>query len=355
MGISSTSNIQDLGSYVLYSDEDYTLEKIDTWRRIPLQTNSLDRRALKVRVGDVIRYIRKVDVNANDISPVPQLVILDENDTSNSLHKEATSRLFEAVVYTDFLGVLDEENPNGILQTEVRKKFLLRTKRIDTQWYHDLFLVPLLSEGFGSFQHFEATFKYLKVESDEKFVLPDYFEDVENSLEEPYFTSLSLFRRRIFTVGGNLNLFTMENQNAKLNMTLNGGFHFGRTGLREGDEATEGIYVNNLEIPLEFQFFFLPEKRFSLYISDNISYFKTFDAEVNLRTVRDNELQENNEWLNNFTMGLNVNTSSTGRLFLRYGFTHELNNINSNFSTLQFGYSFFILENNGMKKNQNQI
>ena len=360
MGISSTKNIRQLNYYQIFSDNTFDEAQLNTIFNINVpkenenQSNITKNKSLRINVSDVIRYVKKVDVNANDISPVPQLLLLDENQKVTELHKEDTSKLFEAVVYTDFLGLFDEDNPNGIVQTEVNKRFNLNTKRTDTKFYHKLFLLPALSEGIGVFQYLDASFQYSKIESDSKFVTPDTFtflnDDGTIDKTEDFYSPISLMRRRNFAIGGILNLITMENQNAKLNMYLNAGFLFGRTSLKNNIDDVEGFHTNNLEIPFEYQFHILPEKRVSFSISDRLSWFETFDSNINLKSIEDNLLTSKNRWLNSFNIDFNVDVSSTGRLFLRYKLTHELDNINNNFSRLQFGYSFYLLKNNGVKK-----
>jgi hypothetical protein len=157
IGISSTKNIRQLNIYSLFSDNTFNTSEINAMMENDVskldeeQEGSNDKKSLKVNVSDIIRYVKKVDVNANDVSPVPQLLILDNNQKQSKLYREETSKLFEAVVYTDFLGLFDEDNPNGIIQTEINKRFNLNTKRTDTKWFHKLLLLPLLSEGIGTF------------------------------------------------------------------------------------------------------------------------------------------------------------------------------------------------------------
>lgn len=364
IGISSTKNIQQLNTYRLFSDNTFNNIEINNMSKDSLsilkenQEYSNDNIRLRVNVSDIIRYVKKVDVNANDVSPVPQLLILDKNQTESKLYREETSKLFEAVVYTDFLGLFDEDNPNGIIQTEINKRFNLNTKRTDlNKWFGLLFPPLAITEGIGVFQFFDANFQYSKIESDSKFVTPNSFDifDDSGTLTESinYYSPISLFQRRNFSIGGNLNLLTMENQNSKLNMYLNAGFLFGRTGLKNDVDDIEGFYTNNLEIPIEYIFHILPEKRVSFSFSDRLSWFETFDSNINLKSIEDNLLTSKNKWLNSFNIDLNVDISSTGRLFLRYKLTHELDNINNNFSRLQFGYSFYLLKSNGVKKKMN--
>jgi hypothetical protein len=364
IGISSTKNIQQLNTYRLFSDNTFSDIEINKMSKDSVSTlkenqeYSNNNRRLRVNVSDIIRYVKKVDVNANDVSPVPQLLILDKNQTESKLYREETSKLFEAVVYTDFLGLFDEDNPNGVIQTEINKRFNLNTKRTDVnKWFSILFPPLVISEGVGVFQFFDANFQYSKIESDSKFVTPNSFDILDDTgviiESEDYYSPISLFQRRNFSIGGNLNLLSMENQNSKINMYLNAGFLFGRTGLKNNIDDVEGFYTNNLEIPIEYIFHILPEKRVSFSISDRLSWFETFDSNINLKSIEDNLLTSKNKWLNSFNIDLNVDISSTGRLFLRYKLTHELDNINNNFSRLQFGYSFYLLKNNGVKNKLN--
>ncbi|WP_136667894.1 hypothetical protein [Flavobacterium sp. H122] len=326
-------------------------EKKDT---VSQETNpSEDEESLMIYVSDVIRYVKKVDVNANDISPVPQLVILDQNQKETKLYREESSKLFEAVVFTDFLGVFDEENPNGIIQTEVTKRFNLNTKRGDTKWYHKLFIIPMFFEGIGFLQYFDAQFQFSKIEKSNKFLLPSVYNGIDgsgNPFSENYYSPLSLYQYRNYSIGGNLTLFFLENQNAKINGTLDTGFLFGRSGIKENVDQEDGDFLNNLEIPIEFKLQILPEKRFSFFMSDRLSWFEIFDSNINLKSIEDNKLVSKNRFLNTFNVGMNLDISSSGKLFLRYKLIHELDNINTNFSQLQFGYSFYLLQKNGLKK-----
>lgn len=362
IGISATKNIRELSNNILYTNEQFTKEFIlnENKSDAPNQINKVtDRSSLYVNVGDVIRYVKRVDVNANDISPVPQLVILDKNQNESKLYKEESTKLFEAIVYTDFFGIFDEENPNGIIQTEITKRFNIETSRFDSgsNWYGLLFPPLVVTEGVGFFQFFDARFQYSKIEKNNKFLLPANYETLDNSgtviSNESYYAPIALYQHRNFAIGGNLNILTLENQNAKLNMYLNTGFLFGRSGVKENETQENGTYINNIEIPIEYKFHLLPEKRVSFEFGAKASWFELLDSDLNLKSIEDNKLTSKNKWLNSFNLDVNVDVSSTGKLFLRYKLIHELDNINNNFSQLQFGYSFFLLQNNGTKKIKN--
>lgn len=308
-----------------------------------------------IYLGDAIDYDREIDINANDISPEPQKLILDENKVSSKLYKEESTKLFEAIVYSDFLGVFDEENPNGIIQTEVSKRFNLNTKRSDVTngWFWQLIFPPLaISEGWGYLEYFDTKFTLSKIEENNKFLSPESITSLDsNNMEvtENYFSPLSIFQHRSFSIGGDLNLINLENQNSKLNMYFNTGFTYGRSGLKL-DDNTEGQFINSFELPLEVKLHFIPEKRYGLQLSNKFSFFSILSSDIeNLSSIEDKILVNKKSWLNTTEIMSYLNTSSTGKLFIRYRFIHELENIKNNFSQFQFGYSFYILERNGVK------
>lgn len=349
IGISSTTNIQQLSDYALYSNERVFRDKnegsqIKLLYKNEYQYSKIEKRSLLIRVDDVIRYIKKVDVNANDISPVPQTVILDKNKKESKLYREESSKLFEAIAYTDMIGLFDEENPNGLVQLEVKKRFNLNTRRYDMPWFYGLFPPALLFEGVGVFQNVDVLFQYSKIEENNKFLVPQILES------QQFYTPISLLQYRNFAVGGILNLMSFENQNSKINMFFNAGVLYGRTGVKLDVTDAEGVFYNNLEIPFEASIQVLPEKRVSFSFTDKLSWFETFNEGINIKSLEDGELVSKNRWVNSFNLDLMVDISTTGKLFLRYKLIHEWDNINNNFSQLQFGYSFYILKNNGVSK-----
>ena len=350
IGISSTKNIQQLSDYRLFSNEKVFVDTTDTTKLTLLdedqvQNEQSDKKSLFIWVDDIIRYIKKVDVNANDISPVPQTVLLYKNKKESKLYREESSKLFEAVAYTDLIGLFDEENPNGLVQLEVKKRFNLNTRRFDRPLIYGIFPPALLFEGAGVLQNVDVFFQYSKIEENNKFLEP------QTLGTDQFYTPISLLQYRNFAVGGILNLMTLENQNSKINMFFNAGALYGRTGVKLDPTDEEGVFFNNLEVPFEASLQVLPEKRVSFTFTDRLSWFETFNEDITIRSLEDGEVVSRNRWLNSFNLDLMVDISSSGKLFLRYKLIHELDNINTNFSQLQFGYSFYILKNNGVRKN----
>ncbi|WP_299601087.1 hypothetical protein [uncultured Aquimarina sp.] len=365
IGISSDANIRELGRYRLYSDGWYTFRiakkqnKNKEKRTLEYDSrsnkDSIVKKDLIIKLDEVIRYVKKVDINANDISPVPQVVYLDDNQDKSKLYREESSKLFEAVAFTDLIGLFDEENPNGLVQIEVNKRFNLNTKRSGTKnWYNWLFPISKAFDGIGFFQNLDGFFQYSKIEENNKFLSLETVNTKDDSGiitgTENIYTPISLMQYRSYAFGGILNISTLENQNAKFNMYINAGLLFGRTGIL--DTNAEETFVNNLEVPIEVTGHILPEKRVSFSFTDRLSWFDNLNEDINIKSVKNGSAVSYSRWLNSFNIDLNVNVSSTGKLFLRYKLIHELDNISNNFSQLQFGYSFYILKNNGVRKKQ---
>ena len=353
IGISSVNNIKNLNRVKLISMNSHMIQD---------KNNSKKKSYYFIKVGDVIKYDEVIDINSNDLSPESTLVNLNKDNKSVDLFKEETTKLFEAQIYSDLLGMFDEENPNGIIQTEIKKRFNINTQRHDVEA-----ILKWAFPGVGFAQYFDVFFEFSKIEKNNKFLSPQNdITDLEPITEiSPFFTPISLFQYRNFAIGGNLNILTLENPNTKMNFTIDAGYLFGRSGIKDFGESTtvEEIndtetlnfkekFLNNMEVPIEAKLILVPEKRLNFTVSNRLSWFETFDDNINLSSLGKGVVVSKNRWLNTISAGINLNISSSGRLFVRYKMTHELDNINTNFSRLQFGYSFYLLQNKESKNPQ---
>lgn len=340
IGISSSSGIKKFVHHNIFSFHRYNFNGTTLVR-------DYRGRSIVVNFADLIDYNREIDINANDISPKPTVVRLNHKQDSTTLYKEESTRLFEAVVYSDFLGVFNEENPNGIIQTEVSKKFFINTNRFYVsprgKWLGLIFPPIAYSEGYGFVEYLDLNVQLSKIEENNKFLRPDTLGTTT------YFKPLKILQHQSFSFGADLNIFYLENQNYKINTNLDLGFRFGRSGLQI-DENTEQFF-NTISTSALINFQFLPEKRYGFNASNRIIYFEIYDDDgLRVNSLRDGELKKMSHWYNAMQLEFHVNTSNTGKLFLRYNLTTELDDWDNNFSQVQFGYSFFILRQNGKLK-----
>ncbi len=295
---------------------------------------------LYIYLNDLIDYQRIIDVNANDISPDKQTIGLDTLQKSAKLYKEESTKILEAVIFSDLIGTFDEENPNGIIQTEVSKRFNINTNRSDItsrgKWFSLLMPPFLISESWGAFEYLDAKVSLTKIEDDNKFLLPD--------TETGKLSLISLYQHRNFSVGGALNALAFENQNLKINTFFDLGFEFAKSGFKLTEES-DSENLNFMEFNVELKFHLFPEKRYGLFISDKLSYYETLDDDNSTLSF-----DETSYWLNTFEFKAYLDVSTSAKIFARYKLIHESQDIDNNFSQFQIGLSFYLLEKNRKDK-----
>lgn len=277
-----------------------------------------------VFLNDLISYERYVDVNANDISPTKQRIVLDQQQKSTKLYKEESTKLFEAIVYSDLLAAVNEENPSGVIQTEVAKKFNIKTARGD-----------LLGGGSGMFEYLDARILFSKIEADNKFNLPT----------DGTFKMLDLFNHRNFTVGGLLNIISFEEQNLKLNVFYDSGVEFSRSGYKldaNGDEA----HLNALQWSHQLKFHLFPEKRYGIVFRDKLFYYEILENDSDFLGL----LNKKKDWFNVIELSAYLDIATSAKVFVKYALVHELSDLDNNFSRFQLGTAFYFLQKNRKDK-----
>jgi len=318
-------------------------------------------------LGDLLQYKNKLEVDRRDYSP-KDMVINTYGGQDIQLYKEQTNKLFEAHIYSDFIG-LQEDKPNGLIQTEVEKRININT----AQWQTCRFWFPIV-KSFGIFQYIKPTITLSKLEQHNKhYVLGDLdsirYHPGENdtaSLNKNahrYATPLELYQHQSFSAGCDLNVLFFANHNLKFNVYLDIGGRLGITPVIDsftivGPEkitktgVTREYTINTLQIVPQVKLVFLPEERFNFALSYSAIYITPFASGVELLGFGKDDPQkftlQRNKWLNTMEllMSFNVNKSGEGKLFGRARFNAEVANYNSNFAQIQVGYSTYILGKN---------
>jgi hypothetical protein len=311
-----------------------------------------------IKLGDLLDYDYKVRPMTRDFSPANQ-VIISYGGQNIDLHKEETSKLFEAIVFSDFLG-FDKDKPNGLIQIEVAKRINLNSLRHQTG-------TKLSYQGAGWFQFVRPTITISKIEENNRFLQPQTHDFTfkttsgTDSLKQGIVTSpIQILYHQNLLLGLDLNILFHENSGLKYHFYLNGGFRFGRTAIRDSSRTLNAQnqiektgLVNEFGINY-FTFFpevilqFLPEERFSVLVSDRLQYFLPAFGEPELKTVnKDLKFdKKTSKWINSIEVLVSVKTGQNGKLFARWRFNNQLGNIRQNFNQVQLGYSFYILKKN---------
>lgn len=311
-------------------------------------------------LDDLLDYDYNVRPMTRDFSPANQ-VITSYGGQKLDLHKEERSKLFEAVVFSDFLG-FDQDNPNGLIQTEIAKRVNLNSDRYSFGRY-----ASKLAQAYGFFQYMRPAITISKIEENNRFLQPETNDMIINNEEGEDVLVQGISTSRIdvlyyqnLSVGLDLNVLFLDSPHMKYHIYANAGFRFGRTVVQDslrtldtGNNIVNSGFVNEFGINYftlypEIIVQLLPEERFSFFISDRLQYFSSAFDKPELITINKDGVEDEkaSDWINSFEMMVYVKVGQNGKLFGRWVFNSQLGNIQENFHQLQLGYSFYILKNN---------
>ncbi|WP_428656686.1 hypothetical protein [Runella sp.] len=331
-----------------------------------------------IRLGELIKfYDYTLRPLTRDYSPRNGRMLLMPSEQPIALKKEETQKLFEAHVFSDFLG-FNQENPNGLIQTEIAKRINTNTYRSwaykNPKWFLPKVLRFVLGEGAGGFQYVRPFVSISKFEENNKRLTVSRYIDSKTNTVTKYLTALEVLRYQNFSAGLDANLLYFENMPGKFNITMNAGIHFGRTALRDslmnfnetkkqfektGDVKDFG--VNTLQFHPELKIQWYPDERFGVSLArrwnftsilgsapdiNKIGQYKSANKDVSF-----DELGKNGTWLGTWTIEAFVSPDKEGqnKLFFRYRLTGVEGNRSLNFQQAQVGYSFFLLKNRDKK------
>jgi len=315
-----------------------------------------------INITDLLHYYPELGVDRRDYSPKDTAFTLAGGKVIQ-LFKEETTRLFEAHIFSDFIG-LQENQPNGLIQTEVSKRINISS----VQWK-----IPRLFYGvfksYGMFQYISPSLTLSKLEQHNKRL---FLGDLDSIRFNPgpndtskltrsahrYATALDLYRHQSFSGGFDLNFFYFSNHSLKYNLYFNLGARLGITSITDSlttlsnntitktgsvDERT----INTLQLMPEIRLTFLPEERFNFSVAYQCLFIHPFDGNLHLLSFEKDDpakfIPKGNSWLNTFELLLAYNVNPNNKLFGRLRFNSEFKNYNNNFAQVQIGYSTYIL------------
>ena len=320
----------------------------------------------------VTHYEPKLALNRRDFSPADGTVEFDLSSGSKKeeLKKKETYQLFEAKVFSDFVG-FDDKAANGLIQTEVSKRIAIQTKRRGVRWtssggiknvsrlrhwYHYYF-------NSGWIQYVEPMVTISKIESNNRtLVLPSRDLFVNNQyFQERYSSTLDIRNYENLSVGLDFNIHTLDLPGAKSTFRFDMGFRYGRTqvvdtiravvdGTVDNTDAFRDFGVNTFRWYPKIIWEFLPEERYGFSVSNTWNFMYLYSPDIEQVGVphlyaQTGENQRPNRF-NTLSMEAYFNPSvdnPTGKLFFRYSFNHVPYRWNTNFHQAQVGYSFFLL------------
>jgi len=330
-------------------------------------------------MGDLISYLQNHDNGTKDYSPANGTVVWTDSkknklEEAKSLYKKATSKVFEAHVFSDFVG-FDEEAPNGLIQTEISKRFNIYTRRFGSFLTKDAVYCkchgPQYGSNLGFLNFIRPSFVFSKFEQKKRNLeLGVQNKIINGELQSIKFASTQhILQHEIFNIGAVVNGITLDMPLAKSVLYHNVGFAYGRT------EVTDSIYqykdntisavganyygINTTRLFAEIVYKITPEKRYGVETAIRFTWLKGFTAEKSFFQLNkldksdqiDSEAAAINAWMIRFQVSgfFRPSKDSDSKLFIRYRLHAQLDSPKYNFHQLQVGYSFYLLRSNIMK------
>ena len=192
-----------------------------------------------MKLDDLIEiYIQEHRVGRRDFSPADQEFRLSDhsNEKCHVLKKLNTFQLFQAKVFSDFVG-LDQSEPNGLIQTEISKRIPLLTDRL-------AFTAPQLRRifggttirdmwNFGMFSYVEPGLTISKIEENNKNLVLGRKDAFVNDTYLPikFASTLSIKQHEHFSAGLETNIVLLDMPSSKATLYGNIGWQYGRTGV----------------------------------------------------------------------------------------------------------------------------
>ena len=293
-----------------------------------------------IKLSEVIKYERKVDLRTNDFSPADVAIVLYPKKTQE-LFKAPSAKLFQLNFFSDFVG-LNENNPNGLVQLEFTKRINLWTKRTDA-WFNS---------GKGWFTHLLPSLEISKIEENNRSIELSQFNDGGQITN--YLNPLELYRYSYARISNEINIYDLQGPSVSVHLNAFGGI--GITNVKDTVliNTVETAYdenVNTLMYGANIKFLFNPESRWSYQLSSKFTKLKPLSDNFNFASVEKNVYNEKaNDMITTWEFLLSWNTGSDNQIFGRFRFNHELKYLNNNFTEFQIGYSVFLKTSQVNKK-----
>jgi hypothetical protein len=312
-----------------------------------------------IMLGDLFVFDYKLRHQAKDYSP-KNGIYSSFGGKEIEFRKEESSKLFEFIVFSDFMGI-ENDNPNGLVQVEFAKKIPINTIRLQT-W--NCIAKLGIGRGIGYAQYIKPTFLISKIEENNRYLTPNKDNTLETdslaikTLNTTLSSSpLDFLSYQRLSLGLDWNLLFLDNPDGKFHAMVDLGFKFGRTLVRdsisvitsEGQIINSGI-INDFGVNY-FTFYpigriqLFPDERFGLTLSTQYQYFiPAFNNPELVTHSKDGVAYSNDKrWIGSQEILCFWKPSSLkGTVFVRWRFNHQIGNFTHNYHQLQTGISFYI-------------
>jgi len=312
-----------------------------------------------ISTNDLFLYNFNLLLYTDNSAPRDQVVYVTPEGRGKVLFKERNSQILKTKVFTDFLGLRNDE-PNGILQLEFSKPISIYTKPragLYTKFYYQWFST------------IEPTFTLNKIEDDDN-QLPVIKID-----GQPYVSYNDLLRFRKTSLGAEVNVLKFGIPNFHSKLSLLGDLNYSLVDFTNSDTTTtmslidttstlvtEEINENRIthltrDVGLSFKWDIFPSDKYQLSLKYSHKWFKFFPKDdlnpvepfVNRALISEEESNEEEnriERYHTFELLGTARLSPRGDLFFRGRYHFLAENSKQQFFQIQLGYSYFFFSKN---------
>lgn len=190
-------------------------------------------------LGDFLQYQKYYQPGRRDFSPENGVVKLNESESSKVVQKSTLAELFEAALYTDCIGLFDN-NPNGLVQTEIKRSFSLWGSRYPMAFSKEY------KKNVGFYQYLQILSSITKIEKHNRALPLSETDYIQNGVlqRNRFLTPIDLVNYSNFNFHLKLNQFLLDFKRIKSQLEFNYLGSFGVTALQDSVKTIDS--VNNI-------------------------------------------------------------------------------------------------------------
>ena len=318
-----------------------------------------------ISLGDLLsnEYIEYLKVGRRDFSPKNQVVkFTKEGKKSVVLEKENRKEVVQGIVFSDLAGI-NEDVPNGLIQTELFKKMPLLTERLPRvspinlpRWPFRDSNIPRIY-NIGLLQSIQGGLILSKIDNNNRRLVLSTADEVANDQlrNYSYATTLDLRQYEYLRTDIGLNVGTLDIPNGMSTWYLNSNWSFGRVAVTDSlrslvnNDIVKTGFVKDINVST---FSWSPELGVRLQGDEN--YFFDFSFQHSWYYLRDNRFDQKALFPNlgigngynrvQLVAGLNAGEQNKGKLFFRYRLFWQAHYWRHTFFQAQVGYAFTLFK-----------
>lgn len=295
-------------------------------------------------------------------APKDQVLYVKPGESGTVLLKEPNSEILKAKVFTDLVG-LNDDDPNGLLQLEFSKPIYLRTKvrPLDT-----------FSRAYRSvFSQIEPIFTIAKIEDDDNEL------EVLQLGDNAFVSYNDVVRYRRASIGANVTIYSLGLPSWHSTIDFKYSHHYSVVSIANRDSTNQVSLVTGTpdsvtlvnrvvnghlarELGPSVVWTILPSDKYQLSLTYTMNRFRFYsnDEDRTIIPYADRlalqaapqevamENQDKAKTYHTFELLATVRLSKRGELFFRSRYHFLNNNPNQNFFQSQLGYSYFFFAAN---------